>query len=374
MKFITLLITFTLAFFSLSSFETQTAAPPVEKLKNSSEEIIGKLPDMFQSTVKEFQSLRYQLSVLLFNEKPQPDFTPTEESKPNLKAPTNGVISIYNVELGQSKQSVEEELGKPKRISKNEYGSNWYTYHNHFQNFMMVSYDSSGKVNGLYSNHDIISSQSGIKHGSTRTEVHSALGEALDTIRKGNKLYKLDFDSGFEIYRINGAYYTIFYDKQEGNTVTGVQIISDSLEKQKNGYYAKTSKDLQASFEKQLFDLTNADRSEKKLPLLKWDEKISMTALNHSKDMARNNFFSHTNLEGESPFDRMADDGIAFSTAGENLAYGQNSAIFAHEGLMNSPGHRKNILLTEYRSLGIGVSFNQHGQPYYTENFYTKRY
>ena len=65
------------------------------------------------------------------------------------------------------------------------------------------------------------------------------------------------------------------------------------------------------------------------------------TARKHSLDMAENDYFSHENKQGKSPFDRMKDDGIRFRGAGENLAYGQSSSIFAHEGLMNSRPPRK---------------------------------
>ena len=63
--------------------------------------------------------------------------------------------------------------------------------------------------------------------------------------------------------------------------------------------------------------------------------------------MAENAYFNHENLQGQSPFDRMREDDIAFSMAGENLAYRQFSSIFAHEGLMDSLGHRENILKSD---------------------------
>ncbi|MEH7309085.1 CAP domain-containing protein [Neobacillus drentensis] len=77
-------------------------------------------------------------------------------------------------------------------------------------------------------------------------------------------------------------------------------------------------------------------------------------------------------MKGQSPFDRMKADDISFHLAGENLAYGQFSSIFAHEGLMNSLGHRENILRAGYEYLGVGVAFNNESQPYYTENFFAK--
>lgn len=68
--------------------------------------------------------------------------------------------------------------------------------------------------------------------------------------------------------------------------------------------------------------------------------------------------------------ERLQEDNIIFRKAGENLAYGQWSAIFAHEGLMNSPGHRANILEEDYEYLGIGVYFNDNNEPFFTQNFY----
>ena len=167
-------------------------------------------------------------------------------------------------------------------------------------------------------------------------------------------------------------YATIFYDVHENNTVTAIQILSENLEKSKPSVYAASSKSLQEGLELQLFDLTNAARVHHGVRAVKWDSLIQITAFDHSEDMAINNYFSHTNLNGESPFDRMTSDGISYRVAGENLAYGQSSSIFAHEGLMNSIGHRENLLKPDFSLLGVGVAFNEENQPYYTENFYAK--
>ncbi|MDU2198224.1 MAG: CAP domain-containing protein, partial [Peptostreptococcaceae bacterium] len=74
--------------------------------------------------------------------------------------------------------------------------------------------------------------------------------------------------------------------------------------------------------------------------------------------------------EKETPFDRMKKEGITYISAGENIASGQFSAIYAHEALMNSKGHRKNIL-GNYKYIGVGVDFGGTYKIYYTENFYT---
>ena len=65
-------------------------------------------------------------------------------------------------------------------------------------------------------------------------------------------------------------------------------------------------------------------------------------------------YFAHDTPEGLSPFDRMREANVRFTTAGENLALAPTIPV-AHTGLMNSPGHRANILRREFGRVGIGV-------------------
>lgn len=293
--------------------------------------------------------------------------------KPELQTPAQQSFSIHNIEIGAPKSEVENHLGPAKRSSLNEYGTLWHSYHTDYQNFLMVSYTKDGKVNGLYTNQDLISNKDGIQFGSPKEEVRQILGESLTEMVKGSVSYQLQAERDYDLYQRDGSYITIFYDQHRNNTVTAIQLISKQLEHSKQGFYSTASDPLMQGFEFQLFDLTNASRVNNSLPILSWDDPVTVTARKHSQDMAANNYFNHTNLDGESPFDRMAEDDIVFAVAGENLAFGQFSSIFAHEGLMNSLGHRENILKPDFELLGVGVAFGAKQQPYFTENFYTKR-
>ncbi|WP_338653832.1 CAP-associated domain-containing protein [Sporosarcina psychrophila] len=301
----------------------------------------------------------------------------TEESipvaeKPVLDKPLKTQVSIHNIELGSPQEKVTAELGEPKNQSMNEYGTEWFTYHDGYQNFVMVSFDDKQIVNAIYTNDDLISSTAGIKYGSLKSTVRETFGEPIKEIRKGLNIYMLQESEGFDVFKSGDTYTYVFYDLHQNDKVTAIQLINDSLEKKKNGIYAGGDANLRNGFEQQLFDLTNAARVRHGLTILKWESNVAVTARKHSADMADNDYFSHENKQGKSPFDRMKDDGISFRGAGENLAYGQSSSIFAHEGLMNSEGHRENILLDTYSHLGTGVSFNEKLQPYYTENFLLK--
>jgi uncharacterized protein YkwD len=323
----------------------------------------------FETLNKEFQLLISELTGQL-SDKEQPIQKNVE--KPTLDSPSEQTFSVHNVELGDDRSEVEGKVGTHKRSSLNEYGVNWVTYHDNYQNFFMVAYNQLNKVSGLYTNQDLVSSTKDITFKSSRDIVLSKLNQPLKSIRKGLVSYQIQNNQEYDTFLIDNHFVTIFYDKHENNTVTAIQIISGELEKQKAEYFTDPSEELKEGFEYQLFDLTNAARVNHGLSILSWEESVRETARNHSKDMADNNYFNHTNLEGQSPFDRMKEDDIAFRMAGENLATGQLSSIFAHEGLMNSLGHRENILQSGFESLGVGVAFNEESRPYYTENFLTQ--
>ncbi|MDL4843183.1 CAP domain-containing protein [Aquibacillus rhizosphaerae] len=323
----------------------------VEFINNEIQLLLNKLKDNVDETKEPSQ--------------PTPD-------KPELDGPSKQSFSVHNIELGDDRSKVEQQAGQPKRTSLNEYGVNWVAYHENYHNFFMTAYNDDNEVIGLYTNQDLLTSTQGITFNSTRDSVLSMLNEPLKSIRKGFVNYQIENNQEYNTFHIDNNYVTVFFDKHENLTVTAIQIISEELEQQKEAYFAEANEELKAGFEYQLFDLTNAARVNHNLSVLSWDESVRITARDHSKDMADNNYFGHTNLEGQSPFDRMTEDNITYRMAGENLAAGQPSSIFAHEGLMNSIGHRENKLHSDFEALAVGVAFNEESQPYYTENYLTK--
>jgi uncharacterized protein YkwD len=103
-----------------------------------------------------------------------------------------------------------------------------------------------------------------------------------------------------------------------------------------------------------MLELVNKERTKRGLQPVKADAEMTTVARAHSKDMFARGYFSHYTPEGKDPFDRMKAANVKFIAAGENLALGQTLAI-CHQGLMNSPGHKANILRPNYGRLGIGI-------------------
>ena len=106
--------------------------------------------------------------------------------------------------------------------------------------------------------------------------------------------------------------------------------------------------------ESYMFGLVNKERSTRRIKELIFDNSLRDLGRAHCEDMLKRGYFSHYTPEGLSPFDRMDEAGIIFTAAGENLALSPNADI-AMQGLMNSPGHKANILSTSFGRIGVGV-------------------
>jgi len=126
------------------------------------------------------------------------------------------------------------------------------------------------------------------------------------------------------------------------------------------------------TMEWRMLKLLNKDRKDHGLKPVKMQEDLRVVARKHSKDMARKGYFEHENLMGHTPKDRFERARVTDVVAGENLAkiggY-KNATQEAEIGLMNSPGHRANILNSEYNTVGVGVVQDHEKAYLFTQNF-----
>jgi uncharacterized protein YkwD len=120
--------------------------------------------------------------------------------------------------------------------------------------------------------------------------------------------------------------------------------------------------------EAEMLELVNRERRAANLKPLEADPELTEVARQHSADMFARGYFSHQTPENLDPFDRMRRAGVRFQTAGENLALAPTVQI-AHTGLMNSPGHRANILRPEFGRVGIGIMDGGRRGLMITQNF-----
>lgn len=127
-----------------------------------------------------------------------------------------------------------------------------------------------------------------------------------------------------------------------------------------------------ANFRAELLQQINAARAQSRtcgantLPAtvaLVWNDRLFSAAARHSRDMAVNNYFSHTSLDGRTFSRRMTDEGYAWSFAGENIAAGQANVTDVMSGWLASPGHCANIMRAEFRDVAVSC-VSQAGSNY----------
>lgn len=127
--------------------------------------------------------------------------------------------------------------------------------------------------------------------------------------------------------------------------------------------------------EQLIFNKVNEERAKEGVQALTYNSTMETYARIKSKDMGVRNYFDHVDPDGEMITAQMARDGVSYNAWGENIAYigGVTDPVaLANQFMtnwMNSPGHRANILSTNFTSIGIGVY--KSGNKYYaTQEFY----
>ncbi|MEM8486441.1 MAG: CAP domain-containing protein [Bacteroidota bacterium] len=91
---------------------------------------------------------------------------------------------------------------------------------------------------------------------------------------------------------------------------------------------------------------------------LGWSDQLAEAAMAHSRDMAAQNYFDHTNLDGESPGVRISRAGYVAQTWGENIAAGYGSLEAVIAGWIESPGHCANIMNGRFTEFAVAVAEN----------------
>jgi uncharacterized protein YkwD len=125
--------------------------------------------------------------------------------------------------------------------------------------------------------------------------------------------------------------------------------------------------------EKELLEMTNAERAKEKLPPLVPNPLLFKVARLHSANMAKKGEMKHV-LDGKTPGERTLAGGYDYRKVAENLAVSDGAPLKEIvENWMKSEVHRDNILRSGLEEIGMGIARNDKGDIYYTQLFATPR-
>ena len=130
-----------------------------------------------------------------------------------------------------------------------------------------------------------------------------------------------------------------------------------------------------AEVEQAIYNKVNEERAKVGVSALSYNKTMEKYARIKSQDMGNKNYFSHTDLNGNYITTQMKADEVTYNAWGENIAYIggiTDSTALANQFMtncMNSEGHKKNILSTNFNSIGVGV-YKIGNKVYATQEFY----
>ena len=84
-----------------------------------------------------------------------------------------------------------------------------------------------------------------------------------------------------------------------------------------------------------------------------WNEQLEAAAYSHSEDMYKKKYFSHIAPDGSNGGARIQKAGYNWLTYGENIAMGPKTEREVVEGWLESPGHCKNIMNSNFKEMGV---------------------
>jgi hypothetical protein len=291
--------------------------------------------------------------------------------------PTEGIY------IGMSLDDVQKSLGEPARKEPSAYGYEWWIYNQDWRQYIQVGVDEE-KVVTLYTNapqwgwsHFVpgMPAEEWQKHWDGKEELsfHYDLGfytlTLSDTDLKERPL-AIDGNTAIQLY----------IDIHDQNKISGLRLMDFKILLLHRPYAlkyigtlpeppslsAEEEKQVAEANEKQIFDIVNITRRWHQLSPFQWHEDVAKVAQGHSQDMFENDFFDHVSPYKGDLGNRLEEIPVVYQTAGENIAWNYIDGADAHEGWLNSLGHRKNVMKGEFTHLGVGVV-----HKYYTQNFIT---
>lgn len=245
-------------------------------------------------------------------------------------------IDGVNLSLLMDIDEVVADWGEPDRIDDTIYGFKRYIYLNDYEDYFFVTVDS-GEVVEIFTlspDFEYLGTGGNGTSGDIRyldyisTLHHSAIITSDDTSAK----IALDYAGN-----IGGL--TL-------QTKTFSEIPS---------YTAVSTLTLQGALEQELYEIINVKRNILGLEMLAINVDLHDAALSHSNDMASNNYVDYNNIDGKTPFQRMAEEGVSFTAASELVSQQRGDVIATYQSWIRTAAKNSLIVDVSMNGFGIGV-------------------
>ncbi|AMJ40443.1 S-layer homology domain-containing protein [Anaerotignum propionicum] len=268
----------------------------------------------------------------------------SEVDQKNLNIYETVYINDKAVFLGETTNQLKESWGEPNRIDTTVYALKRYVYINDYESYFFVTLKEDKVV-------EIFVPTKYFSYLGTNGEGTSANIKQLNYI-------SLVEHSG--IVETDTTYASIPLDYE--GSIRGILLQERAFTLGNNEKSGLTISERE-TLETQLLDLIQVKRKEQGLPLLTKAPKLSSVALVHSKDMVDNNYLGYTGTDGSTPFTRILNEKVSFTSASEVIAKQRGDITNVYRQWIRTAAQFQSLLDPTMDSVGVGVS--QKGKDLY---------
>ena len=268
------------------------------------------------------------------------------------------ITTVYDYELGITREKLIEVYGEPSETMTSEKGYEWQVYNTDYTDYLLVGLDGD-RVVAYYVNSETWELPIGLQYGtklSTCNTIMSELG------------YQSAVGSGYTTYTSDETTLTVYYQESGDNL-----IYAALFEYAQYASNCTVTPSVLTMMEQTLADLTNIMRVRVGLEPLSMDQNVSTVAKSHANDMAENNFFSHLGTDGSDKTERMVAAGYdeCYISEAISKAYPNSFATFAS---FYSNTTYCEVMSANFDAVGIGYSYNpdSDGVLYCVQLFYAE--
>ena len=291
-------------------------------------------------------------------------------------------VAEQGLYIGMTTERLKQILGEPVRKEPSAYGYKWWIYNQDWESYIQVGIEADHVVS-YYTNAPGWSFE-GYAAGMfyQLSDSWKVKEEISFNYERGQYTFSLTEQDQLEkpLFLKNNLLVQLYVDIHDHH-ISGIRVMDKKTALLHRPYTLKYTgnllspeewsqwewKKIEEAYEKQIFDIVNVTRHIHQLTPFEWHEEVAEAAKWHSFDMLTHNYFDHVSPYRGSLSDRLNEQSVGYLSAGENIAWNYIDAADAHEGWMNSPGHRLNVLHGTFNHLGVGVI-----EKYYTQNFILK--
>lgn len=277
------------------------------------------------------------------------------------KAPKKSILKIVSTDLKKLKEQVF-----CYQTGKNAYNQS-------YENVELLKDSTSFEQKNIYLNRAFLSYKKYLSLKKDNEKLES-LNDTVFVQKLSDELYKM----GLNYYKMPHKPKSILYFKRY-EEISGIYspYLDTLLNKPKSNYISKQElRSNRVLDTKLLLKLVNDIRAKgcecgtKQMPPahpLAWNTTLEKAAFNHSKDMWKFDYFSHTGKNGSQPWKRAQDIGYQSGYVGENIFWSSvpTTEAEAIQAWLESPGHCKNMMNSSYTEMGVST----YGFEYWTQMF-----